>query len=80
MRQRVSKYLPMRTQMSKREHFSGIVMKKKSLKANFALRDFFLQLYSTLLLHQECCNECKDGVELRESCVDHGVCLYVVTL
>ena len=34
MRQRVSKNLPMHTQMSKREDFSGILMKKQeTLKA-----------------------------------------------
>ena len=48
-RQTVSKYLPMRTQMSKREHFSGIVMKKESPQG-LTLRafcNFTLLLYYT---------------------------------
>jgi hypothetical protein len=31
-------------------------------------------------LYKECCYEGKDGVELRQSGIDHGVGLYVVTL
>ena len=39
----------------------------------------FILVYAEVLYH-EGCDECKDGVELRESGVDHGVGLNVMSL
>ena len=50
---------------------------RKVLKARL---ENFSVIYPTLLLHQECCNERKDSIKLGESCVNHSVCLYVVSL
>ena len=63
----------------KQEHSGGHSIKKKQILPQRRCGSICFQS-STLVLHQECCNECKDGVELGESCVNHGVCLHVVTL
>ncbi len=40
---------------------------------------FHFPLNNTLILHHQSCNERQNSVELRESSVDHGVGLYIVT-
>ncbi len=52
---------------------------KKSLR-NFWENRRLCQIISEVSLYHEGCDECKDGIELRERSVDHCVGLNVVTL
>ena len=36
--------------------------------------------FRDIILHKECCYKCKNCIEFGESCVNHCVCLNVVSL